>query len=53
MIPTIAKYIPAWVSPYLIRVGVWLQSLGRECYHQCPHEKQCIIHAKLEKTYGE
>lgn len=49
---TIAKGVPAWLAPWLIRLGAWLQDIGRECYHQCPHEKQCTIHEKLEKVYG-
>lgn len=49
---SVAKATPAWMAVWCLRVGAYIQSMGRECYHQCPHEKQCTIHEKLEKVYG-
>ena len=50
---TVAHYIPAWLGVWLLRLGVYLQAIGRECYHQCDHTKQCTMHSKLEKVYAE
>lgn len=43
-----ARWVPAWLSPYLLRLGAYLQDIGRECYHQCCEEKQVGIKSKLE-----
>lgn len=47
----VAAWVPAWLAPYLIRVGLYLQAMGRECYHQCDQDKQCTMKAKLAKVY--
>ena len=49
----VAKIVPAWLGVWLLRVGVYLQAVGRECYYQCPSEKQCTMHAKLEAVYAK
>ena len=49
----VAKIVPAWMGVWLIRLGAYLQAIGRECYYQCDHTKQCTIHNKLEKVYVE
>ena len=49
---TLAFWTPAWLAPWLIRLGDYLQAIGRERYHQCAPEKQTTIHTKLERVYG-
>lgn len=48
-----AKYIPAWLGLWCIRFGTYLQAIGRECYHQCDNDKQCVMRNKLEKVYAK
>ena len=47
-----ARWTPASWAPWLVRIGAYLQAIGRECYHQCDHGKQCKIDDKLEQVYG-
>lgn len=49
---TVAKATPAWMAVWCLRVGAYVQAMGRECYHQCDLVKRQPIDAKLEKVYG-
>lgn len=49
---TVAKATPAWMAVWCLRVGAYVQAMGRECYHQCDQVKRQPIDAKLEKAYG-
>ena len=49
----VAKIVPEWLGVWLIRLGAYLQAIGRERYHQCDHARQCAMHDKLEQAYAE
>lgn len=49
---TLARFVPGWNAARWLRIGAYLQAIGRECYHQCDQVKRKPIDDKLEQVYG-
>lgn len=47
---TIGRFTPAWLIPWIMRFGGYLQDIGRESYYACQGERRQAIYPKLSKV---